>query len=61
MYVKIYAPDGEMVEVTRQKADELILNFGWTQNAPVFEEPDEESDWSFDEEVVEDSEEVDDE
>jgi hypothetical protein len=38
MYVKVYAPNGEPFEVTRDRADRLILNEGWTQTAPTITE-----------------------
>lgn len=34
MYHRVYAPDGEPFDVTREKADSLILQEGWTQNPP---------------------------
>jgi hypothetical protein len=39
MYVKVYAPNGEMFEVIRERADRLILQEGWTQSphAPVID------------------------
>lgn len=44
MYIKVYAPDGEMFEVTRDRADRLILSEGWTQTkvVPKVEEEEEE-------------------
>lgn len=38
MYVRVYAPNGEPFDVSRERADQLILNEGWTQTAPVKEE-----------------------
>lgn len=35
MYVRVYSPDGEMFEVTRDRADQLILEQGWTQTPQV--------------------------
>lgn len=35
MYVRVYAPNGEPFDVSRDRADHLILNCGWTQTAPV--------------------------
>jgi hypothetical protein len=35
MYVRVYSPEGEPFDVTREKADQLILNGGWTQTPPV--------------------------
>jgi hypothetical protein len=37
MYVMVYAPNGEPFEVTRDRADRLILQEGWTQSQPVIE------------------------
>lgn len=38
-YVTVYAPDGKKVEVaSRDRADKLILQDGWTQTPPVQEE-----------------------
>ena len=34
MYIRVYAPDGEPFDVTRERADKLILNYGWTQTQP---------------------------
>lgn len=31
MYVRVYAPNGEPFDVTRECADRLILQEGWTQ------------------------------
>lgn len=39
MYVRVYAPDGEPFDVSRERADHLLLNCGWTQTQPVSEEP----------------------
>jgi len=43
MYIRVYAPDGEPFDVTRERADTLILQKGWTQTAsaptPVFYAP----------------------
>ncbi len=42
MYIRVYAPDGEPFDVTRERADRLILQEGWTQTptspAPIVEE-----------------------
>lgn len=38
MYVRVYAPDGEPFDVSRERADHLILNCGWTQTPTVSEE-----------------------
>ncbi|WNL50642.1 hypothetical protein RPALISO_53 [Ruegeria phage RpAliso] len=35
MYVRVYAPNGEPFDVTRERADSLILQHGWTQTRPV--------------------------
>ncbi|QGH74813.1 hypothetical protein MAL1_00066 [Bacteriophage DSS3_MAL1] len=35
MYVRVYAPNGEPFDVTRERADRLILQDGWTQSAPI--------------------------
>lgn len=41
MYVRVYAPNGEPFDVSRDRADHLILTCGWTQSAPVVaQEPD---------------------
>lgn len=37
MYVRVYAPNGEPFDVTRERADRLILQDGWTQTKPVAE------------------------
>lgn len=38
-YVTVYAPDGQKFEVaSRDRADKLILQEGWTQTPPVAEE-----------------------
>lgn len=37
MYVRVYAPNGEPFDVSRERADHLILTCGWTQTAPVTE------------------------
>lgn len=34
MYVRVYAPNGEPFDVSRDRADHLILNAGWTQSVP---------------------------
>lgn len=34
MYVRVYAPSGEPFDVSRDRADHLILNAGWTQSVP---------------------------
>ncbi len=36
MYCKIYAPNGEAFEVSRERADRLVLQEGWTQTKPEF-------------------------
>lgn len=33
-YVTIHSPMGEPFEVGEERAAELLLNFGWTRNAP---------------------------
>ena len=38
MYVLVYSPDGEPFEVTRDRADHLLLNEGWTQTKPKIKE-----------------------
>lgn len=38
MYVRVYAPDGEPFDVSRERADHLLLNCGWTQTQPISEE-----------------------
>jgi hypothetical protein len=39
-YVTVYSPKGEKFEVaSRDRADKLILEEGWTQNPPVEEKP----------------------
>ena len=39
-YVTVYSPDGQKFEVaSRDRADKLILEEGWTQNPPVEEKP----------------------
>lgn len=35
MYVRVYAQSGEPFDVSRERADHLILNCGWTQTPPV--------------------------
>lgn len=35
MYHTVYAPDGEMFEVTRHVFEDVVLNKGWTQTKPV--------------------------
>lgn len=35
MYVRVYDPSGEPFDVTRERADRLILQEGWTQSKPV--------------------------
>jgi len=37
MYVRVFAPDGEPFEVSRDRADYLILECGWTQTPPITE------------------------
>lgn len=44
MYVRVYAPNGEPFDVSRDRADHLLLNCGWTQ-APT--EPAPEADEDF--------------
>lgn len=39
MYTRVYAPNGEPFDVTRERADTCILNLGWTQTPPVQVEP----------------------
>jgi hypothetical protein len=39
MYVRVYSREGEMFEVTRERADHLLLIEGWTQTAPRDAEP----------------------
>lgn len=39
MYVRIFSPDGEPFEVSRERANNLILNEGWTQTAPTITIP----------------------
>lgn len=34
MYHRVYAPNGEPFDVTRDRADRLILQEGWTQSKP---------------------------
>lgn len=34
MYVRVFSPEGEPFEVTRDRADRLILQNGWTQTRP---------------------------
>jgi hypothetical protein len=41
MYHRVYAPDGEPFDVTRERADSLILQEGWTQNPPQTEQTEE--------------------
>ena len=36
MYCKIYAPNGEAFEVSRERANKLVLQEGWTQTKPEF-------------------------
>jgi len=36
MYCKVYAPNGEPFEVSRDRADKLVLEEGWTQTKPTF-------------------------
>ena len=36
MYCKVYAPNGEPFEVSRDRADTLVLEEGWTQTKPTF-------------------------
>ena len=36
MYCKVYAPNGEPFEVSRDRADKLVLEEGWTQTKPEF-------------------------
>lgn len=39
-YVTVYSPDGQKFEVaSRDRADKLLLEDGWTQTAPVEEKP----------------------
>lgn len=38
MYVRVYAPNGEPFDVTRERADTLLLQEGWTQT-PIVTEP----------------------
>ena len=42
MYVRVYSPEGEPFEVTRDRADRLILQNGWTQTRPTPVSEDEE-------------------
>lgn len=35
MYYTVYAPDGEMFEVTRSKFEKLVLQDNWTQSPPI--------------------------
>lgn len=35
MYIRVYAPNGEPFDVSRERADMCILTLGWTQTAPV--------------------------
>ncbi len=35
MYIRVYAPSGEAFDVTRERADKLILDQGWTQSPPT--------------------------
>lgn len=39
MYVRVYAPNGEPFDVSRDRADRLILEEGWTQTPPVIDTP----------------------
>lgn len=39
MYVRVYSPAGEPFDVTRERADVLILESGWTQSAPTQSTP----------------------
>ena len=36
MYCKIYDPKGEAFEVSRERANRLVLQEGWTQTKPEF-------------------------
>ena len=39
-YVTVYSPDGKKFEVaSRDRADKLLLEEGWTQTPPVEEKP----------------------
>lgn len=39
-YVTVYSPEGKKFEVaSRDRADKLILEEGWTQNPPMEEKP----------------------
>ena len=46
MYVRVYSPKGEAFDVTRERADKLLLEQGWTQTQAVESEhtPDPEED-----------------
>lgn len=41
-YKRVYAPDGEPFDVAENRANELILQKGWTQQPPIVEEVKEE-------------------
>jgi hypothetical protein len=43
MYVRVYAPNGEPFDVSRDRADHLILNAGWTQSVTQDTAPDPEN------------------
>lgn len=38
MYVRVYSPNGEPFDVTRDRANRLILDDGWTQMPVTIEE-----------------------
>lgn len=42
-YKRVYSPDGEPFDVATQRANDLILQHGWTQQPPVASEPEEEA------------------
>lgn len=55
-YVTVYTPDGEKFEVaSRDRADKLILEKGWTQLPPVEEKPKRATRKKKKEEVVEEA------
>jgi hypothetical protein len=38
MYVRVFSLEGKMFEVTRERANKLLLQHGWTQTKPTFVE-----------------------
>lgn len=38
-YKKVWAPNGQMFEVTHEKAAQLVLNKGWSNTPPATKKP----------------------